>query len=161
MFLKLFLLFVTVPLIELSILLVLGSESYGIGLLPTLAIVICTGVAGAWLAQWQGTQALLRVRQDLGAGRMPTDAVTDAVLIFFAGAFLMTPGVLTDLLGFTLLVPPGRKLVKRLLVRWFKAQFNIQAIQRSQPRTDNRRDRVIDSHVVESSTAAEQDTAEK
>ena len=150
MFLKLFLLLVTVPLLELVILLVLGSE-YGFGLLPTLAIVLLTGIVGAWLAQWQGTLAFSRIRRDLAEGKMPTDSVMDAVLIFFAGAFLMTPGILTDVLGFTFLIPGGRKLVKRYLTHWFKTNFKIETM--SVPGSGNvDDDDVIDSHAVNSHT---------
>ncbi len=151
-FLKLFLLFLTVPLVELAILLILGSK---IGWLPTLAIVLFTGVTGAWLAQWQGTQALGRIQKDLSAGQMPTDAVTDAVLIFFAGAMLMTPGVLTDALGFALLIPGGRKLAKRILVRWFKSHFKIEPLRPGPASSGDDNDRVIDSHVVENNAPAE------
>lgn len=158
MFLKLFLLFVTVPLVELTILLVLGSK-YGIGLFPTLAIVLTTGVVGAWLAQWQGTQTLGRIQKDLSAGQMPTDAVTDAVLIFIAGAMLMTPGVLTDALGFTLLIPGGRKLAKRLLRRWFKSNFKIETMHPGPGSGTGDHDRVIDSHVVEADPNGEHDTS--
>ena len=152
MFLKLFLLLVTVPLVELVILLVLGSE-YGIGLLPTLAIVLLTGVLGAWLAQWQGTLAFGRIRKDLAAGVMPTDSVIDAVLIFLAGAFLMTPGILTDLFGFTLLVPAGRKLVKRYLTFWFKSHFKIETVGMS-PAGGNEDD-IIDSHTAGGTESSE------
>ena len=144
MFLKLFFLLVTVPLVELVILLALSS--YVLGFASTLALVLLTGLVGAWLAQWQGTLAFSRIRQDLAAGIMPTDSVIDAVLIFFAGAFLMTPGILTDLLGFTLLVPLGRRLVKRFLTNWFKSHFNIETVE--PPRGAVKEDDVIDSHTV-------------
>ena len=151
MFLKLFLLLVTVPLVELVILLALST--YVLGFLSTLALVLLTGLIGAWLAQWQGTLAFTRIRQDLADGVMPTDSVIDAVLIFFAGAFLMTPGILTDLLGFTLLIPPGRKLVKRLLIRWFKAHFRIETIGTAPG--ERVYDDVIDSHSADQSGAPE------
>ena len=126
----------------------LGSE-YGLGLFPTLAIVLLTGIAGAWLAQWQGTLAFTRIRKDLAAGVMPTDSVIDAVVIFFAGAFLMTPGIMTDILGFTLLIPPGRKLVKRYLTYWFKSHFKIESIT---PAAARREDDIIDSHTASESS---------
>lgn len=151
MFFKLFFLFVTVPLIELAILLVLGSERYGIGLLPTIAIVILTGLGGAWLARLQGFAAFRRIREDLAAGRMPTDAMTDALLIFLAGAFLMTPGILTDLAGFTLLVPAGRTLVKYWLFRWFKTHFDVESFRAARGEGAGRGD-VIESYTVSTSS---------
>jgi len=144
-FFKLLLLFVTVPLVELFLLLVISW--YFLGPLATFGLVLITGIVGAWLAQWQGTRALTRIREDLSGGRMPTDAVTDAVLIFVAGAFLMTPGILTDLLGFTLLVPAGRTLVKYYLMRWFKRHFHVETVGPRQSAEPG--DRIIDSYVVE------------
>ena len=147
MFLKLFLLLVTVPLIELVILLLLGSDRL-LGPLVTIAIVLLTGIAGAWLAQWQGTLAFSRIRKDLADGVMPTDSVIDAVLIFFAGAFLMTPGILTDMLGFSLLIPQGRKLFKRYFTYWLKKNFRIETINTGVGPTTN--GDVIDSHTADS-----------
>lgn len=145
MFWKLLLLFVAVPLIELFLLLVVSY--YLLGPLSTIALVLGTGIAGAWLARWQGTQALRRIRKDLAAGKMPTDSGVDAVLIFLAGAFLMTPGILTDLTGFALLVPAGRRLVKHYLTRWFKSHFKIET-NFAAGAADVDGDRVIDSYAV-------------
>ena len=148
MFVKLFLLFVTLPLVELALLLVVGKY---LGVLPTLLLVIVTGVGGAWLAQRQGTQAIGRIRQDLAAGRMPTDAVTDAVLIFIAGLLLMTPGVLSDVTGIVLLVPAGRLVAKYWLFRWFKSQFQLPTLRPSTAGRAAAGGEVIDSYTVSSS----------
>jgi len=110
MFLRLLLLFTVVPLIELFLLVKLGTV---IGIAPTILIVIFTGVLGAWLARWQGLGVLRRVSEDLAAGRLPADALIDGLLILIAGAVLLTPGLLTDALGFVLLVPQGRTVVRR------------------------------------------------
>ena len=148
MFVKLFLLFVAVPFIELALLLILSQ--YVLGWLPTLLLVIITGVGGAWLAQRQGTQAMRRIRQDLAGGRMPTDAVVDAVLIFIAGLLLMTPGVLSDLTGIFLLVPAGRLVAKFWLLRWFKSQFQIPTIRPGGSASPAAGGEVIDSYAVRS-----------
>jgi UPF0716 protein FxsA len=110
MFLRLLLLFTVVPLVELFLLVKLGTV---IGIGPTVLIVICTGVLGAWLARWQGLGVLRRVSDDLAQGRLPADALIDGLLILIAGAVLLTPGLITDALGFLLLVPQGRALVRR------------------------------------------------
>jgi UPF0716 protein FxsA len=110
MFLRLLLLFTIVPLIELFLLVKLGTV---IGIAPTILIVIFTGALGAWLARWQGLGVLRRVSEDLAAGRLPADALIDGLLILIAGAVLLTPGLLTDALGFVLLVPQGRAVVRR------------------------------------------------
>lgn len=152
MFLKLFLLLVIVPLVELGILLVLGNPNV-LGMCTTFSIVLITGAVGIGLAQWQGTLAFSRIRKDLAAGVMPTDSVIDAVLIFFAGAFLMTPGILTDMLGFTLLIPPGRRLVKRYLTYRFKSHFKIETLGATPGGIDG--DDVIDSHTASQTESTE------
>lgn len=111
-FVRLLLLFTLVPLVELYLLIEIGGV---IGVLPTVAIVIVTGVIGAALARWQGLGVLRRLQEDLAAGRPPTDALIDGLLIFVAGAVLLTPGLITDTLGFLLLVPAGRRAVRRLV----------------------------------------------
>jgi UPF0716 protein FxsA len=110
MFLRLLLLFTLVPLLELFILVKLGSV---IGVGATVLIVIATGVLGASLARWQGLGVLRRLTQDLERGRLPADALLDGLLIFIAGAVLLTPGLITDVLGFLLLLPAGRAVVKK------------------------------------------------
>ena len=110
MFLRLLLLFTVVPLTELFLLVKLGTV---IGIGATVLIVICTGVLGAWLARWQGLGVLRRLSEDLAAGRLPTDTLIDGLLILIAGAVLLTPGLITDALGFLLLVPQGRAMVRK------------------------------------------------
>ena len=112
MFLRLLLLFTLVPLLELFLLIKIGGA---IGVAPTIAIVIVTGILGAALARWQGLGVLRRLQDDLAAGRPPTDALIDGLLIFVAGAVLLTPGLITDALGFLLLVPAGRAAVRKLV----------------------------------------------
>ena len=87
MFLRLLLLFILVPLIELFLLVELGTV---IGIGPTVLLVVATGVLGAWLARRQGLEVLTRVSEDLAQGRLPTDALIDGVLILIAGAVLLT-----------------------------------------------------------------------
>ena len=123
MFLRLLLLFTIVPLIELFVLVKLGTV---IGVGPTVLIVICTGVLGAWLARWQGLGVLRRVSEDLSAGRLPADALIDGLLILIAGAVLLTPGLITDAIGFFLLVPQGRAVVRRTVADRLQRRTVIQ-----------------------------------
>jgi UPF0716 protein FxsA len=116
MFLRLLLLFTVVPLVELFLLVKLGTV---VGVGPTIALVIFTGVLGAWLARQQGLGVLRRLRAELEAGRLPAGALIDGLLILVAGAVLLTPGLLTDALGFVLLVPPSRAVVRRIVVERF------------------------------------------
>ena len=112
MFLRLLLLFTVVPLLELFLLVKLGTM---IGIGATILIVICTGVLGAWLARWQGLGVLRRLTEDVNQGRLPADALIDGLLILIAGAVLLTPGLITDALGFLLLVPQGRAVVRKTI----------------------------------------------
>ena len=111
MLLKLLSLFILVPLVELALLLYLADAS---SWQFTLLLVIATGVIGTLLAREQGWRTWTRIRDELAAGRMPADSLLDGVLIFIAGALLLTPGVLTDLLGISLLVPWCRACYEEL-----------------------------------------------
>ena len=116
MFLRLLLLFTVVPLVELFLLVKLGTV---VGVGPTIALVIFTGILGAWLARQQGLGVLRRLRAELAEGRLPAGALIDGLLILVAGAVLLTPGLLTDALGFVLLVPPSRAVVRRIVAARF------------------------------------------
>lgn len=108
---RLIFIFVAVPLLELVILLRIGQW---IGLGPTVALVVATGVVGAALARQQGLRAFLAVQRELAEGRLPGRSLLDGLSILVGGAFLLTPGVLTDLLGFSLLIPASRRWLQRL-----------------------------------------------
>lgn len=157
MLLRLFSLFILIPLAELVLLLYLADVT---SWQSTLLLVIATGVAGSLLARSQGWRTWMRIRDELAAGRMPADSLLDGVLIFVAGALLLTPGILTDLLGISLLIPVCRSYYRRRLVAWFKSRFTIQtagttagfgAWAQSRGRSE-----VIDSHVIEQKPEAEQ-----
>lgn len=111
---RLILIFVAVPLLELVILLRIGQW---IGLTPTVALVVATGVAGAALARRQGVRAFLAVQRELASGRLPGRSLLDGLAILVGGALLLTPGVLTDLVGFSLLIPGSRRWLQRLARR--------------------------------------------
>ena len=113
----LLLLFVVVPTVELILLIEIGQR---IGTVATLALIVGTGIVGASLAKQQGINTFARLRQDLGEGRSPAVPIIDGVLILVAAAFLVTPGVLTDVVGFLLLVPMSRHLIRRNLKRRFE-----------------------------------------
>jgi len=106
----LYLLFIAVPLVELGLLLQVGAW---IGTGPTIALVVVTAIAGASLARWQGLSAIERARTMAAAGRLPAGPVFDGILILLAAALLLTPGILTDIVGFLLLVPGARRFVLR------------------------------------------------
>ena len=112
MFGRLLILFVTIPLVEL---LLLGLVSTRVGLLPTILLVILTGAWGAWLAKSQGSSILSRIQSEVKAGRTPAAELVDGLLVLVGGIVLLTPGLLTDLLGFSLMVPAFRAVVRQLL----------------------------------------------
>jgi UPF0716 protein FxsA len=120
MLLRLLLLFVLVPLIEL---LLLVRIAQAIRFLPTVGIVILTGIIGSFLVRRQGLKTLQLIQTDLNAGRLPTDRILSGVLILVGGAFLITPGVITDGLGFLLMVPGNRRLLIRYLRRHFRERL--------------------------------------
>lgn len=112
MFFRLLLLFTVVPALELILLIQLGRH---VGFWPTAALVLGTGVVGAWLARREGIKVLRAVSTEMAEGRMPTDHLLDGLLILIAGAVLLTPGLLTDAAGFILLIPGGRRMIRRIL----------------------------------------------
>ena len=106
---KLFLLFTITTSVELFLLIKIGQL---MGLGATLALILTTGLLGAWLAKREGIKTLSKLRQQLAQGQLPGDALLDGVCILVAGTFLLTPGILTDAAGFVLLVPPLRAPIK-------------------------------------------------
>jgi UPF0716 protein FxsA len=156
MLLYLFLLFTVVPIVELALLIWLGGQT--VWWLPVL-LVIADGIAGALLWRWQGLRTLVRIREEMAAGRMPADAMVDGLLIFFAGGLMITPGILTDVAGFALLIPPIRAVVKRFTKLWFlrhvqvrTAAFYPQGAASSGPTHGDKipaRDTIIDARVIE------------
>ncbi len=109
---KLLFLFIAVPAVELILLIKLGGL---IGLLPTVAIIFVTGALGATLARWQGLSVLHEIQTQMAQGQLPANALFDGVIILLAGALLLTPGFLTDIVGFLSLVPSVRNVFKRAI----------------------------------------------
>jgi len=118
---KLILLFTIVPFIELTLLIEIGSY---IGTLNTIMIVIVTGIIGAFMARIAGLTVFLKIQENLREGIFPRDELFDGVLILISGAFLLTPGLLTDALGFFLLIPFGRLVVKGWLKEIIKTRID-------------------------------------
>ncbi len=144
-FFKLLLLFTIVPLVELALLLYLADLT---NWLLTLGLVIVTGVVGTILARSEGFRTYRVIQQELAAGHLPGASMVDAVMIFLAGALLLTPGILTDAFGFSLLIPWCRSWYRQRLIRWFQTHFTVV----SHPSNGSRfadGPEVIDSHVVD------------
>ena len=112
MLVRLTLLFVLVPLIELAILVYLGTI---IGTLYTVLIVVLTGLLGAILTRSQGLAILSRIRINVRRGILPANELFDGALILIGGLLLLTPGIITDILGLAVLVPHTRHIIQKLI----------------------------------------------
>src|SRR3954453_20728332 len=111
--LPLILLFIVVPIAELYVIIKVGDL---IGAPLTIALLIADSLLGAWLLKSQGRAVWQRFQATMQAGRVPHREVFDGVLVIFGGAFLITPGFITDIFGFALLLPPTRSLVRAFLI---------------------------------------------
>jgi len=128
-FSRLLALFIILPLIELALLIELGGI---VGVWPTIALVLGTGAVGAALARSQGARVLREIRAELAMGRMPAARMLDGLMILIGGILLLSPGVLSDLLGIALLFPPSRVAFKQILrirlermIRTGRASFTV------------------------------------
>lgn len=121
--------FTLVPLIELALLIKVGEY---VGVIPTIFLVASTGILGVSLARSQGYQVIKRIKTNLNQGNMPADDLIGGFLIFIGGTMLLTPGLLTDLTGFSLILPVTRnfysRLIKTRLMKYLeKADINISS----------------------------------
>lgn len=106
--------FIVLPLLELYVILQVGDA---IGVVPTLAILVADSLLGSWLLKSQGRQVWRRFNEATAAGRIPHSEIIDGVLIIFGGAFLITPGFVTDVFGLLFLLPPTRAAFRRTVRR--------------------------------------------
>lgn len=151
---QLLLLFTVIPVVEIWL---LAQLSGYLGIVDTVLLVLATGIVGAALARWQGFQAIRRLQNEMRQGMIPAGAIGDGFLIFAAGLLLVTPGVLTDVVGLSLLIPPARKLAMRGLKYWLGRHFKVQTHtaygeQAGHPpgKSTIIDAKVIDAHVVDS-----------
>ena len=119
-FTKLLILFVIVPVTELYILIEVGKK---IGSLTTIGIIILTGIIGAYLVKGQGFMILKKIQNDLNEGIMPGDSLIQGAIILAGGILLLTPGFVTDIVGFIFLIPVSRNIVKKYLLKWLKGKI--------------------------------------
>lgn len=130
MLLRLLLLFTIVPLVEFYLLVQLTRvTNFGV----TVVIVLLTGVLGSWLARNQGLQVWRRFQTTLRSGQMPGREVQEGLMIAFAAALLLTPGLLTDLVGFLLLAPPTREIARQMLARRLRDRFHLKVTHLGRP----------------------------
>jgi UPF0716 protein FxsA len=115
MFFKLFLIFILVPVVELALLIKVGTL---IGTLNTVVLVIGTALAGAFLVRLEGINVIYRFQRNLAEGIFPAEEIFDGALLLVAGAVLITPGFLTDILGLLIVLAPSREVLKGLIRRY-------------------------------------------
>lgn len=118
---RLFLLFVLVPAVELALLIEIGRV---IGTANTFAIIVATGLAGSWLARTQGLSVWRQFQERLATGAMPGIELVDGLIVLISGALLLTPGVLTDVVGLLGLVPPSRHAIRNVVVHRLKDRIH-------------------------------------
>jgi UPF0716 protein FxsA len=126
-------LFIVVPLAELYVILKVGDA---IGAIWTILLLAADSVLGSILLRVQGRSVWRRFNEALADGKMPHREVIDGVLVVFGGAFLITPGFITDVVGILLLVPPTRAVIRRLLVSRLGRRIAVNAATRGRMRYD-------------------------
>jgi len=109
MLFRLILLFTITPIIELFLLLQLSKVT---SVWATVGLVLVTGITGAYLAKSQGRLIITKIRTELNEGRMPGDQLLNGLCVLVGGALLLTPGIITDIFGFTLVIPGTREIFK-------------------------------------------------
>ena len=123
---RLFLLFLIVPLIEIALFIQVGGV---IGLWWTLAIVILTAALGTFLVRSQGLAVMAQLRGSFESLNDPTEPLAHGAMVLFSGALLLTPGFFTDAIGFALMVPG----IRSKLYHFIRARVNVQTVQYGQP----------------------------
>jgi len=147
-FLILLILFVGVPIAEISLLLKVGAS---IGGFKTILFVIATAILGAYLVRQQGFATLIKLQEETNAGRMPAMQIAEGVALLFAGAVLLTPGFITDAIGFALLTPP----IRRGIISWFakqgfsKVRTGFGGFQASGPQAPPKESEIIEGEVID------------
>ena len=121
MFFKLFLVFLIVPVIEIYLLIQVGSQ---IGGVATGALLLLMSLLGAYLMRSQGGRVLARIQEELSQGRLPAAQLLDGALIFIGGVLLTTPGFFTDFIGIFFLVPATRRFIKMWLGLWLQSRIS-------------------------------------
>ena len=141
----LFLLFVTIPIVEIALFIQVGGW---LGLWPTLAIVILTAILGTFLVRAQGLMAISKIRSNLQEFQDPTESLAHGAMILASGLLLLTPGFFTDAVGFALLVPP----IRLALFHWLRNKIKVQSIVQADYHREQRPspdDGVIDGEFSE------------
>jgi UPF0716 protein FxsA len=120
----LFLIFVALPLAEIYALVKVGSW---LGVFPTVVLLFFVSVAGAYVVKREGLRVWRRMQEQIVAGKMPSNEILDGVCLLSAGALLLVPGFVTDVMGLLLLLPPFRLVLRKLLQRRSNRKIRVVA----------------------------------
>ena len=118
--------FVVVPIVEFTLLIEIGRR---IGTIDTLLLIFGTGILGAYLARLEGFRIFYRVQQEFASGTLPGEQLIDGVLVLIAGVVLITPGLLTDIVGLLMLIPVTRYPIKRFIQRQIQRRISRSQIR--------------------------------
>ena len=129
----LFILFVVVPILELMVIIQVGQS---VGAWNTVILLVVDSLVGAWLVKHQGIGLLKKSQDRLRKGELPSDEIFSGVTVLFAGALMLTPGFLTDLVGLLFLVPPIRALVLMIVRRKFRSRIGTSFTTSNLPEWD-------------------------
>ena len=143
---------IVVPIVELYVIVQVGQ---GIGVLPTLALLVVMSLLGGFLLRREGTRTWRALRDALQAGRLPAREVADGALVILGGALLLTPGFATDAVGLLCILPPTRAALRRVLTGLVARRLGVAGIvgglaaDRFAGRPPGPRGRVVEGDVVE------------
>ena len=121
--------FIAIPIVEISVFIEVGGR---IGLWPTIMIIILTAMIGTWMLRQQGLSVLFRIRENLDANRVPVRELFDGVCLVIGGAFLLTPGFVTDAIGFLLFIPAIRAVLAATIAARVIARADVHVHGHSQ-----------------------------
>ena len=121
MLIRLFILFAVVPVVEVYLLIKVGSL---IGAVPTVALLLAISMVGAWLVRHQGFELMRRIQNELAQGRLPAAELLDGAMVLVGGVLLLTPGFFTDFLGLFFLIPFTRAVIKQFGRLWLQRRLS-------------------------------------
>jgi UPF0716 protein FxsA len=140
-------LFVVVPIAELYVIIRVGAS---IGFLNTLAVIIAVGFIGSWLVKREGMRTWARFNQTVASGQIPAKEMIDGVLILGAGALLLTPGFLSDVLGIVMLFPPTRAVLRAYVSKRVQAgNFVVRTVRPGDVRRPGANGPIVDTDATE------------
>lgn len=141
-----FVLFLVIPIVEIFFLIKVGEL---MGAWPTIFLVVLTAVIGAGLLRQQGLSILTRFQNNMGQGKLPAQEMVEGIILAVGGALLMTPGFVTDTIGFLCLLPLSRGFIAKNIIKRSSIQMKAQMDGVSQGRYKQQGDDIIDAEYTE------------